>query len=163
MLKRSSRQAIFFVLIFLMFLLFVKLGQFWMVQGSGVSINVATMIVGAGFTCIIVALYYLARLNSSSEGFWDITPAALCKGGAYMYQGDSQTAKMCQEMAKSVDGRAAISSYNCPTGYVGVPRVPFEYTPLSDDNWQDERTMDMPRPEIQDVPSMQSLTAQMQN
>jgi hypothetical protein len=157
-----KRQIIFFILIFLMFFLFVKIGQFWLSQGS-MNADLAFTIVGLAYTCVMVALYYLAKLNSYSEGFWDITPAALCKGGAYMHQGDSETAKMCQEMAKSVDGRAAISSYNCPTGFTGVPRVPFEYSPLSDDNWQDERIMDIPKPDIVDVPSMQSLTAQMQN
>jgi hypothetical protein len=62
-----------------------------------------------------------------------------------MWQGDSQSAKTCRDLSNTEAGRAEIGSYNCPKGQIGVPRVPFRYTPLSDDNWQDQREMDVPK------------------
>lgn len=163
MVKRSSRQVIFFVLVFLMFFLAVKIGQLWLARLSNLNHDIIFIIIGLAYTCSIIGFYYLAKINTSSEGFWEVSPAARCKGNWYMHQGDSESAKMCQEMAETPEGRAEISSYNCPTGYIGVPKVPFVYTPLSDDNWQDERIMEEPKPTLKDVPSMKSLTAQIQN
>ena len=98
------------------------------------------------FTLIMIGVYYFSKLNktSSEEGFWDVSAGARCKGGPYFWQGDSETAEMCREMAESPEGRCEISSYNCPTGYNGQPKLPFVYTPLSGDNYQNERCDDRP-------------------
>jgi hypothetical protein len=144
MVKHSSRQLIFFALIFLMFFLFLRLSKFWLARNSNLNEDIIDIFTSIGYTCIIVALYYLAKLNTdNSEKFWDVSPGARCKGGAYMWQGDSQEAKMCRALASTPEGRIDISAYNCPVGYNGIPKIPFEYTPLSNDNWQNERTMDM--------------------
>jgi hypothetical protein len=164
MIKHSSRQVIFFVLIFLIFFLSVKLGQFWVLNSNVLKSDLIFIIVAVGYTLTILFIYYLAKLNKSSETFWDISPAARCKGGPYMWQGDSQNAKLCREMAESPEGRAMISSYNCPTGQIGVPKVPFEYSVLSNDNWEDERIIKVDPYKLQDPgPTMQSDTAQIQN
>lgn len=68
-----------------------------------------------------------------------VSDAALCKGGPYMWQGDSERSKMCRKMASTTAGRCAISSMNCPNGYEGLPTANFVYTPISDDNWQNPR------------------------
>ena len=91
----------------------------------------------------MIALFFLAKLQSNEEGFWDVTDSAKCKGGPYFWQGDSKTSKMCREMASTPEGRIAISGYNCPIGFVGQPGLPFYYSPLSDDNWQNERCKDV--------------------
>ena len=143
MVKRSTRQIIFFCLIFLIYFLSVKGGQYWVSHAEKLDGDLAFIVVGLGYTAIIVSLYFFAKLDPSSEGFWDITPAATCKGGSYMWQGDSPSAKTCQDLSKTETGKAQIGSYNCPKGQIGVPRVPFQYTPLSDDNWQDQREMDV--------------------
>ena len=163
MVKRSYRQIIFFSLIFLIYFLSVKAGEYWIANSENLNKDLSCIVVGLGYTTIIVGLYFLAKLDPSSEGFWDITPAATCKGGSYMWQGDSPSAKVCQELASTSDGRAMIGSYNCPKGQIGVPHIPFEYTPLSDDNWQDQRVMDIPGEPLKDNPSMTSLRSQMQN
>jgi hypothetical protein len=142
MVKRSVREVIYFVLIFLVFFLSVKLAQFW-IEKSSMNSDMAYMIVGVVYTLVIIALFFLAKLQSN-EGFWDVSDAAKCKGGAYFWQGDSPTSKMCRELASTPEGMVAISGYNCPSGYVGQPGLPFYYSPLSDDNWKNERCENIP-------------------
>lgn len=68
-----------------------------------------------------------------------ITPAKLCSGGPYMWQGNSPIAKMCREMASTQKGRDEISRYECGTGYIGMPGDNFRSTPVSNDCWKNAR------------------------
>lgn len=88
---------------------------------------------------LLYILYVQGKVCPNSEGFWDVSKYSQCKGGPYMYQGDSPEAKMCREFASTPEGRCGIASYNCKTGYIGTPALPFQYTPLSNDNWESER------------------------
>lgn len=143
MVKRSMREVVFFIFTFLLFYLSVSIAKFWIKHIQNHS-EIIYLIVGLVYTLVLVAVYYLANLNGTNEGFWTVSPAARCRGGPYMWQGDSETAKMCRKMAETPEGRCAISSFNCPTGYDGIPKTPFYYSPLSDDNWQNERCVDRP-------------------
>ena len=142
MVKRSVREVIYFILIFLVFFLAVKLAQFW-IEKSAMNSDVAYIIVGLLYTLVMTALFFLAKLQTK-EGFWDVSDPAKCKGGPYFWQGDSQTSQMCREMSKTLEGRVAMSGYNCPSGYVGQPGLPFYYSPLSNDHWQNESCEDRP-------------------
>lgn len=144
MVKRSVREVLFFILTFLLFYLAVSVANYWFKHMQKGNLQVIYLLVGAVFTLLLVVVYYLATLNKTSEGFWDITPAATCRGGPYMWQGDSENAKMCRKMAETKEGECEIAAYNCPTGYNGIPRIPFVYTPLSNDNWQNERCENRP-------------------
>ena len=144
MVKRTVREVIFFVLAFLLYYLSVSIANYWINHMKKSHSQAIYLLIGLVYRLVLVAVYYLANLNNTNEGFWTVTPAGRCRGGPYMWQGDSQTAKMCRDMAETKEGRCAISSYNCPTGYEGVPKVPFYYTPLSNDMWQNERCMDIP-------------------
>jgi hypothetical protein len=147
---RSTRQTMFFVLVFLIFFLGIKLQGYWIDNGD-YDPTVTSIMVGCIYTLIIMSLYYLAQLNCS-EGFWDVTEAAKCKGGPYMWQGDSETAKMCRQMASTPDGNCKINAYNCDKGFNGVPRLPFQYSVLSDDNYQNERCNDNPSCDCANTP-----------
>lgn len=142
MLTRTTRQAIFFSLMFLLFFLSIKLKHFW-ADKMNLNPDLLLMVSAAMYILVMIAIYYLANM-SCEEGFWDITPAKLCMGGAYMHQGNSPEAKMCQEMASTPEGRCQIASTNCGTGFIGQPRLPFEYTPLSDDKYENRRCDDTP-------------------
>jgi hypothetical protein len=142
MIKKEIREILYFLLAFLMFYLCVKLKD-WTYKTSGISNDIAIISCGILFSIILIFLFYITKINSN-EGFWDISPPALCKGGPYFWQGDSPISKMCREMASTPEGRIAISGYNCPTGYVGQPGLPFYYTPISNDNWENERCEDKP-------------------
>lgn len=165
--KRSSRQLIFFTLLFLLFFLSVKTGKLWTRSEKAPSQDIIYLVIGLCYTCIMIGMYYLAKLDSkvgnSEEPFWDVSPAAKCKGGKYMWQGSSPDAVRCRELAKSPQGRAMIASYNCPKGFNGIPKVPFVYSSLSDDNWQNQRTEDSPDIELTDTGSLATQTAQFQN
>jgi hypothetical protein len=140
MVKRSTREIIFFIIAFLLFFLAVRLGQFWIEKGQGMNSDIVYIIIGLVYTLSLLAIHFLAKLKcSSSEGFWDVSPFAKCKGTEYMWQGDSDESKMCRELASTSEGRCGISSYNCPKGYSGQPMLPFYYTPISDDSWTNER------------------------
>ena len=74
--------------------------------------------------------------NSLSNGF-TISQGKLCRGGDYFQQGDSPRAKMCQEMSKS--NNEEINRYDCGPGFVGMPSHKFEYTPISNNQWNNSR------------------------
>lgn len=139
MVKRTVREIIFFLLIFLLFFITVNIQKYWMSHMRSNHQEGVYIAVGAVYTLLIVAVYYLANLNSTNEGFWQVTPAARCRGGPYMWQGDSEMAKTCRKLSETKNGRNEIANYNCPTGFVGIPKRPFVYSPLSDDNWKNAR------------------------
>jgi len=77
--------------------------------------------------------------GESCPNAFSISPGALCRGGPYMWQGDSKRAKMCKDMASTDEGRCQMSKFNCPIGYNGMPSVPIEFTSNSDSSWSGVR------------------------
>jgi len=159
--NRHIRQILFFSVVFLLYYTSIQLGHKWVKSQSWITELGISLV----YTLIILGVFYLAKLEQKCpENFWDVNPASLCRGGPYMWQGDSNTAKLCRELAESKEGRVMISSYNCPKGFVGLPAVPFEYTPLSNDNWEDERTQPSTPVNLVDPgPDVRSQVAQIQN
>jgi hypothetical protein len=140
--KKSLREMIFFMLVFLLFFLACKLSQFWE-KNTSMNGDIVLIIVGVLYTLCIVSVFFISKIEDK-EGFWDITPPATCAGGPYFWQGDNENSRMCRELSSTPEGMIAISGYNCPTGLVGRPGLPFYYTPLSNDEWQNERCADLP-------------------
>jgi hypothetical protein len=138
LLKHSTKMTLFFLLILSLFFLMSKMAILW-TQKTSIDINMSVLTMAVGYTILIITLYYMTIDKKAKEGFWDVTPAAKCKGGPYMWQGDSETAKMCRAMAETEQGRCEQSAYECGVGYIGTPRRPFYYSPLSDDNFHNER------------------------
>lgn len=148
--KRSVREILFFLSLFLLFYIAVDMGGKCL--GYFPNRESCYLSIGVVYTLCAVLLYFIAKLDcKNSEGFWNVSPYALCKGGPYMWQGDSDQAKMCRGLSESVEGRAGISSYNCSKGYNGQPMLPFDYTPLSDASWQNARCEDKPECGCKDV------------
>lgn len=131
--EKTVKYVLFFILVALLYYTTFKATRS-LQQTNDSETTLIAVSVGFGFILTIILL-----VNNSSEHYWDITPAAQCKGGEYMWQGDSETAKMCRHLAESPDGRRGIASYNCPTGYNGAPSAPFDYAPISDDEWKNAR------------------------
>lgn len=143
--KRSTREILFFILVFLLFFVVAKTGNDYVNKNINWNRNVAFITIGIIFTLIVIAFFSIAKLQCpEAEGFWDVSPFAKCKGTNYMWQGDSDEAKYCRELAETPEGRCGISSYNCPKGYNGQPNLPFQYTPISNDDWQNERCENKP-------------------
>lgn len=142
MVKKTVRESLYFVLMASILYLFLRIGSGWgwFRNFSLYNPNVAEIIFAVVYTLIMLGIYLLSNINNNHEGFWDVSAGAQCKGGNwYNWQGDDPTSKMCRELAKTKEGRYQIASHSCPKGYEGTPKIPFEYTPLSNDRWQNER------------------------
>lgn len=141
---KKVREMIFFLLLPFLYYFSGKVVNYWVID-SNIPYEKSLLYMSIIFAILIFVIFSLMKTGVNQENFWDIDPGARCKGGAYMHQGDSETSRMCRAMAKTNEGRCAIASYQCPTGYIGSPRAPFVYTPVSDDNWKNEMCMhDMP-------------------
>jgi len=98
------------------------------------------------FTLIMTVLYFIAiaiemTILGRTESYdnLEITPGKLCRGGPYTWQGNSARARMCRNMYSKPEGKAQIDRYSCGSGFTGMPGRGFEYTPISDDRWNNRR------------------------
>ena len=97
------------------------------------------LVAGVVFSLFFVGYSQVTGLFKN-EGF-EFCPspgAKLCRGGPYMWQGDSEIAKFCRNLASTPEGKAEIDSYECGTGYTGMPGGGFKDTPMSNGCWQNE-------------------------
>ena len=137
--KTKLRETIFFILIFLLFYLSTKAEQFLNKKYQNINEDILIIGVGAVFSITVLIIFYLAQINKITDNYkaFTISPGAMCRGGAYMFQGDDPQAKMCRDMAKTPEGRCEIAQFNCPNGFVGMPKntSEWEYTSNSDSNW----------------------------
>lgn len=62
-----------------------------------------------------------------------------CRGGSYTWQGNSPRAKACRELASTPEGMAQIQRYESGKGFVGMPGRGFNFTPISDASWTNQR------------------------
>ena len=60
-----------------------------------------------------------------------IDPAKLCKGGEYMYRGNSVRSQICRSLPQQ-----EIMRQTCPKGFHGGTKTTFEYTPISNESWR---------------------------
>lgn len=133
MVKKSVRETLYFIVMALLFYIAAQIVK-------ALSSKMSIAVVAALYTVVMAGIFFFGKVNSNKENFWDISPAAKCKGGNwYNWQGDDPTSKMCRQLANTKEGQDAIASYSCPSGYEGIPKIPFQYTPLSNDNWKNER------------------------
>ena len=87
------------------------------------------------FSLFVIAYSKSTKLFKEKFHF-EVTPEKLCMGGPYMWKGDSEKSKFCRELGSTTAGMEDIHSYECGPGFVGMPRRKFDYTPLSNDNWE---------------------------
>jgi len=87
-------------------------------------------------------------MQNNNDKLFHVTPAKLCQGGPYMHQ-SGKTHEMCKQLMSTPQGQYEYKQYNCSSGYNGRP-VHFEYTPLSNNLWQNERCQgpNVGRPEV---------------
>jgi hypothetical protein len=124
------------------------LGEYWKQKTPDTNSDIIILSVGFVFTLIIVGVFYIGKLDKyeyeDNYKMLEIDKGKQCSGGAYMYQGDSPRAKMCQEMANTPEGRCQIGASNCPNAYNGRPKVPIEFSSNSDSNWNGIPCQDKP-------------------
>ena len=129
--SRNVRLFLLFLTIFLIYFLSNVLNSYSDIKNEHqMMFNIISSIF---FSIMNISIYILIESScngngNSKEKFWTPSKYSQCKGGPYMWQGDEESAKMCRELASTEEGRIGIASYNCPTGTVGQPKIPFYYT-----------------------------------
>lgn len=151
MVSSTVKEIIYFCVAFCLFVLSTKISDLWQKHGN-INEGIAISVVGVLYILVLVAIYFLVQLNKtgSKDNFelmpgvncpdepnqFHISPYARCAGGPYMWNGDLS---YCWGLSAGPQGNCKINSLRCPTGYIGRPMVPFEYTKLSDDSWSNAR------------------------
>jgi len=139
--NQSSREVLFFIFAAVLFFALIVIVHTQYNKDKGLPYGM-TAILAIVYTLILVFVFYIGKIEGRegfADKFWDISPAAQCKGGPYMHQGDDPQSKMCRRLMASEKGRCAIAAFNCPVGYNGAPMNKFVYTPLSNDSYENER------------------------
>jgi hypothetical protein len=145
MLSSSKKQAIFFSVAFVISLVILSIRGSILLNTSIRNMEpwIANVLASIFLTAIFAGLFFALKPCENQENFWEVSLPAQCKGGPFFWEnGDSELSKRCRELASTPEGRCQLSSYQCPKGYVGTPRQPFWYSPLSNDEWKNERCDD---------------------
>ena len=136
----STNKVIFFIMLGLFFMLFFYLTGFCYLRTdptSSIKRMVVVLLASVIFSLLFVVYTQLTDLFKK-EGFHFTSGAKKCRGGPYMWQGSSEKAKFCRNLASTPEGADEINSYQCNTGYTGMPGCNFKFTPMSNDLWQNE-------------------------
>jgi hypothetical protein len=152
----SVNEIIFFILLGVFFIIFFLSTNYFYEQSNS-RIKKGTIL---SISAMVFSLFFLGYTQVTgvckNEGYMDYdgkikhtknqkityspsTGAKLCRGGPYTWQGDSQRARFCRDLASTPEGLAEINRYSCGAGYNGMPGNGFKFTPLSDDNWNNAR------------------------
>ena len=81
--------------------------------------NVVAVVI---FLVLMASLVYLLMAKNNENYIFkgkdllEITPAKTCRGGPYMFQGDSPTARRCQKMWGTAQGRDKLQRVLCLNG-----------------------------------------------
>jgi len=109
--------------------------------------NKSSSVVLLYMTCFLLTLgllftYKFAKIaNCQSDGFhFQVSLEKMCRGYPYMQSSNPELLKKCGELLSSPEGKKIAS---CDGMYVGKP-YSFEYTPESNDNWENERCKQNP-------------------
>lgn len=98
----------------------------------------AALIIGVSaiFSIIVwfcMVLTGVCRKVTRDNFTFEVSPAKQCCLGPYMTTSNPEKEKMCSKVTKDEKSKSC-----CSRGYNGRP-ISFEYTPLSNSNWENER------------------------
>ena len=143
--KESIKEIFFFILIFVTFVITTH-GTIIISNQLKINVLTASILSGIIQVILILALFYLLKFNnhSSVDGYklLEISPHKLCKGGSYMNNGTSVKSNFCKKYMNSECGQKMLNKYTCPLGNMGMQRREFEYSPLSDSNYENAACKD---------------------
>lgn len=130
----NTKEMLFFLLILI--LIIVSNRAVSTFTPKTVDKDLMTVIGAFITTMILIVIYKSISLCDSCDTFtlskgFTVTPEKLCEGGEYMR---TSAPKEIQEMCAKYGNKSCI---DCSPGFHGQP-VHFEYTPMSDDNWQNQ-------------------------
>lgn len=111
---------------------------------------------GLIYTLFIFAVYLLLNIKMIKDNYsisnaklpcnpddkqdpsvFTLSPGAICKGTPYLYSGDGEYSKMCQELLKTPEGVRELDRFTCQQpGASGIPRNFPTFSSNSDVNWE---------------------------
>jgi hypothetical protein len=141
--KKTAKQIVFFILLYLLYYVSVSI----FLSNDRELDTKYVLISGAIYTGLVALLFYIGKMSTVTDNYkaFTLPVGATCMGGSYMHQGDSAEALRCQELLKTPEGRNEIAQFNCPTGYIGQPgRNRFTYSSDSGDQWQNTKNEPTP-------------------
>ena len=134
----SVNKVVFYVMLGFFFIVFFFATTFFYSNSKNtISKGFSVLIASIVFSLFFAGYTQLTGLFKS-EGYFLEPGPKMCRGGAYMWQGDSEKSKFCRKLASTPEGAAEIASYQCGKGYTGIPGNKFEDTPMSNDQWRNE-------------------------
>jgi len=88
-------------------------------------------------TLSFVLTYKFGKIgNCETDNFrFEVSPGKKCRGYPYMQSGDPKLLEECTKFLATEEGK---NMKSCDGMYVGKP-TPFEYTPESNDQWENKR------------------------
>ena len=139
----TTNRVLFFVMLGVVFaIFFLATRYFYSSTDSTTSFKRGGIVIMAS---IIFSLFFVGYVELTGlikkdvSNFCPSPGPKLCRGGPYMWQGDSERAKYCRKLAATPEGEAQIKRYECGKGMIGMPGCGFKYTPMSDDCWRNQR------------------------
>jgi len=134
----SINKVIFFVMLGFFFIVFFFATTFFYSNSNNtVSKGFIVLIASIVFSLFFAGYTQLTGLFKS-EGYFLGPSPKMCKGGEYMWRGNSEKSKFCRKLASIPEGAAEIAKNQCGKGYKGMPGNKFEDTPISNDQWRNE-------------------------
>ena len=131
--KFSNKEVLFLIVLILLFL---TLNMTNLHKNKVCSSMINTLI----FSVLLIVLYSRLR-NSNKDNFhFEVSGPKRCQGGPYMISSaPKELQDYCYNLWSTPEGRREYAMMNCTApGFVGRP-VHFDYTPESDDKWQNKR------------------------
>lgn len=135
----SLSKILFFILIAVLYIVFfISSNHFY--NGTTSDIKRGLILLSSAVIFSLVFVGYAQVTKLFPEGYCDGgIGAKACRGGSYLYNGDSPRAKFCQALASTPEGQAEIDSYECGSGFSGLPGKGFQFTPESNSMYNNER------------------------
>jgi len=87
----------------------------------------------------VIGYYYGVKVCSGESFHFEVTPQKQCHGGPYMYSSAPEEVKnYCNNLLSSQEGVDQYNMYNCNGLYAGRPLNFPDFTPPSNDMWENE-------------------------
>ncbi len=129
--SRKLVKFLFFALIYVMSIL-TSMVALKISAAIKVSKTIGLAISALLSTCFLFVVYYLAKMGSQSDGFtFEVTGPRRCDGGPYLW--DAETAKHCSQYTQD-----ELAGSLCKGGLYNGGPTHFEYTSLSNPDWQND-------------------------
>lgn len=114
----TTKEIIFFLLIFILFYLLSKCS---LLCSSSLKIgsDVSLLFGGLLMTIFILSIYYIANIHECKDGFtFEVSPVKRCCGGPYTYSSNPNLKAFCDKISPEQKEQVC-----CNKGFTGIPKT----------------------------------------